>query len=165
MQQRAPAEYKRCSKAGQQMGGEVDRPGRWRKALALGHPPWSQPSYSVRIEDSPWLPFNGELPHMVRTLLRRGERRIVLDLAGVSRIDAAGIGELVRAYNIASASNSALRIVNTTPRVREMLERVGLFDRLDAGPNVTQDPDRAEDRDIFGAYDASSVSFRRQPNC
>jgi anti-anti-sigma factor len=103
---------------------------------------------------------------MVRTLLRRGERRIVLDLAGVSRIDAAGIGELVRAYNIAIASNGALRIVNTTPRVREMLERVGLFDRLNAGPNDTPDPDWAKDRDIFGADDAGSASlkFRRPPN-
>jgi anti-anti-sigma factor len=80
----------------------------------------------------PRLPSNGELSHMVRSLLRREERRIVLDLGGVSEIDAAEIGELVRAYNTAIAGNGSLRIVNTNPRVRETLERVGLFGRLES---------------------------------
>jgi anti-anti-sigma regulatory factor len=91
----------------------------------------------------------------------------VLDLAGIARIDAAGIGELVRAYNIAIARDGALRIANTNPWVREMLERVGLFDRLNAGANDTQDPDRPEDRDVIGALDTGSESlkFRRRANC
>jgi anti-anti-sigma factor len=167
MQQSTPAEYKPCSKSSPQMGSKVDRLSGSCDASTFGQPPRSQHSFSVRLEDSPRLAFNGELPHIVRTRLRRGERRIVLDLAGVSRIDAAGIGELVRAYNIALASSGAVRIVNTSPRVREMLERVGLFDRLNAGPNDTWDPHRAEDRDVAGAYDAGSVSlkFRRPPNC
>jgi anti-anti-sigma factor len=63
-------------------------------------------------------------------LLRRGERAIVLDLARVSSIDAAGIGELVRAYNITAAMDGELRIMHATKRVRELLERAGLFDRL-----------------------------------
>ena len=166
MQQSTPAEYTHCSKSSQQMGSKVDRLSQSCKASTLGQPPRPQHSYSVRLEHWSRLPFTESCRHMVRTLLRRGERRIVLDLAGVSRIDAAGIGELVRAYNIAIASNGALRIVNTTPRVREMLERVGLFDRLNAGPNDTPDPDWAKDRDIFGADDAGSASlkFRRPPN-
>lgn len=115
---------------------------------------WSQQhSYTVRLEGWPQLPFNGELPYMVRALLRRGNRRIVLDLAVVWRIDAAGIGDLVRAYNIAIAANAALRIANTTPRVREMLERVGLFERLNADPNETTDPGRT-DRDYATARGA-----------
>jgi anti-anti-sigma factor len=140
MKQRAPAEYEPCSKAGQQMESEVDRRDRVCKAFAAGQTRPSQHRHSVRLEDSKWFPFNGELPHIVRTRLRRGERTTVVDLAGVSSIDAAGIGDLVRAYNIAVASGGALRITNTNPWVREMLERVGLFERLDAGD--TQDPDR-----------------------
>jgi anti-anti-sigma factor len=85
-----------------------------------------------------------ELAQMVRGRLCRGERRIVLDLGRVSRIDAAGIGELVRAYNIATAGSGALRIVNTNPWVREMLERVGLFDRLDAGSKGMGDVEPAK---------------------
>ena len=76
---------------------------------------------------------------MVRTLLRRGGRHIVLDLACVSKIDAAGIGELVRGYNLAMGSNGTLRIANTNPWVREMLERVDLYDRLKAASNDSQE--------------------------
>jgi anti-anti-sigma factor len=76
---------------------------------------------------------DGALRHNVRALLRRGERIIVLDLTRVSRIDAAGVGELVRAYNMAIAENSVLQIVNAAAWVQEILERVGLFDILSEG--------------------------------
>ena len=76
-----------------------------------------------------------DLRHTVRGLLRRGERFIVLDLARVPRIDAAGVGELVRAYNMTAAVNGALRIVSATTWVRWILERVRLFELLSAaGP-------------------------------
>ena len=75
-------------------------------------------------------PFTGELRHAVLALLRTGDRSIVVDLARVSRIDAAGIGQLVRAYNVAAAAHGWLRIVHATPFVREVLELVGLFDLL-----------------------------------
>jgi anti-anti-sigma factor len=78
------------------------------------------------------------LRHDVHTLLRRGERRIVLDLSAVSRIDAAGVGELIRTFNMATATNGAVRIVNATARVREMLERAHLFDLLTGERNVEQ---------------------------
>src|SRR5262245_16107759 len=69
-------------------------------------------------------PVSGELRHNVRVLLRRGERIIVLDLGRVSRIDAAGVGELVRAYNMARAVHSVLHITRATACVQEILERV-----------------------------------------
>ena len=63
----------------------------------------------------------------MRGLLRRGERDIVLDLSRVASIDAAGVGELVRAYNMTVAMDGLLRIVHVNKRVREMLERAGLL--------------------------------------
>jgi anti-anti-sigma regulatory factor len=69
----------------------------------------------------------------VSGLLRRGDRLIVLDLAGVRRIDAAGVSELVRAYNMAVAAQAGLRIVHSTAWVREILQRVGLFEILTEG--------------------------------
>jgi anti-anti-sigma regulatory factor len=48
----------------------------------------------------------------------------------VPNLDAAGIGELVHLYNMAAAAHSALRIANARPRIRELLDRVGLFDLL-----------------------------------
>jgi anti-anti-sigma factor len=81
--------------------------------------------------DGPLLaPLKSDLLTRVRALLRRGERTIVLDMSRVSLIDAAGVGELVRTYNIARGMDGGLRIVHTTTWVRATLARVGLFELL-----------------------------------
>ena len=78
------------------------------------------------------MPTSRDLRRQVRSLLTRGQRGIVLDLGRVSRIDAAGIGELVRAYNMVATADGLLRVVNLTRRVREILRRVELLDLLSA---------------------------------
>jgi anti-anti-sigma factor len=75
-------------------------------------------------------PVSRALRDSVRAFLRGGERAIVLDLSDVRRIDAAGVGELVRAFNLTAAVNGRLRIVNASPWVREVLERAGVFGLL-----------------------------------
>ncbi len=92
--------------------------------------------HTVHVEGPLRTPVNQTLRHNVRGLLRRGERRIVLDLSAVSRIDAAGLGELIRIFNMTAATNGALRIVNATAWVREMLERAHLFDLLSVEKDV-----------------------------
>ena len=76
------------------------------------------------------VPVNQALRESVRTLLRQGERVIVLDLGQVTRIDAAGVGELVRAFNLTAAVNGRLLITNGRARVREVLDRAGVLDLL-----------------------------------
>jgi anti-anti-sigma factor len=93
--------------------------------IVLG--PSSHHACALYIEGPLHAPVNRELRHRIRTLLRRGERTIVLDLARVPRIDAAGVGELVRAYNMTIAPNGVLKIVHASAWVREILERVGLL--------------------------------------
>ena len=90
-----------------------------------------------------------------------------MDLARVSGIDAAGIGELVRVYNITLASGAVVRVVNANPRIREMLARVRLYDWLTAGPGDAPDVDRAADRGVAGPYDIGSATstFRLPPSC
>jgi anti-anti-sigma factor len=88
----------------------------------------------LQVEPTLRVPVGDELRHNVRTLLCRGERSIVLDLRNVSAIDAAGVGQLVRAYNLTRAVNGTLRITHAAPKVREMLVRAGLFDLLSAAP-------------------------------
>jgi anti-anti-sigma factor len=87
---------------------------------------------AVHLSDSFRFPCTSDLRHRVRSLLRRGGRAIVLDLARVSSIDAAGIGELVRAYNMTVAMDGELRIVHAAKRIREVLELASLYDRLTA---------------------------------
>ena len=84
----------------------------------------------VAVEGPLRMPVNRAVRDNVRALLRQGERVIVLDLAAVTRIDAAGVGELVRAFNMAAAVNGRLRITNASPWVSEVLERAGVFDLL-----------------------------------
>lgn len=90
----------------------------------------SKRNHIVYVNDPLRMPVNLTLRHTVCDLLRRGERRIVIDLAAVSRIDAAGIGELIRACNMTTAASGAMRVVNATGWVREMLERAGLLELL-----------------------------------
>ena len=84
----------------------------------------------LHLQDHLRAPINRGLRHSVRALLRRGARSVVVDLARVSTIDAAGVGELVRAYNMTVAANGILQVVNATGWVRQILERVGLYDRF-----------------------------------
>lgn len=77
--------------------------------------------------------LTAELRHCVHGLLRGGEREIRVDVGRLSSIDAAGIGQLVRVYNVARAVKAELRLSNATARVREVLERVGLSDVMNAG--------------------------------
>jgi anti-anti-sigma factor len=92
--------------------------------------PCSENRTILHVADTLRTPLTAELRHRIRSLLCRGERRIVLDLTHVSRIDAAGVGELVRAYNLTSAVDGALRIAHPAARVRDVLYRAGLLDLL-----------------------------------
>ena len=77
--------------------------------------------------------LTAELRHRVRAQLRCGEREILVDVGRLSNIDAAGIGQLVRVYNVTKAVKAEFRLANATARVRGVLQRVGLFDVMNAG--------------------------------
>src|SRR5262245_56698345 len=81
---------------------------------------------------------NGDVRHRALAMLRAGNSNITVDLACVRKIDAAGIGELVRIYNITQAYGAKLRIVKVTQWVRRVLRLVGLFDLLRGRLLVTQ---------------------------
>jgi anti-anti-sigma factor len=81
----------------------------------------------VCLEGPLQVPHAGELDRKVRTLVRDGERRIVLDLSGVSAIDAGGIGGLMRAHRLIGAIDGVLRIAHANRWVREPLRLVGVL--------------------------------------
>lgn len=99
--------------------------------------PCSERACVVHIAGPLRIPMNRDLRETVLKLLRQGKRRLVLDLTDVSRIDAGGVGMLVRAYNMTTAANGVLRIEHATPWVREILGRVGLFEILSKGDRET----------------------------
>jgi anti-anti-sigma factor len=89
----------------------------------------------LHVEGSLRVPAGAELHRSVQALLRRGARRILVDLSGVPDIDAGGVGKVVEVYNLAAAEHGALLIAEAGPHVRELLDRAGLFDLLSARPH------------------------------
>jgi len=97
------------------------------------HPPTSV----VRVEGPLLAPLNHELLRRVEALLVRGRRSIRLDLAGMADLDAAGVGELVSAYTLASARKAQLSVENAIERVRLLLDRAALLEVLTSESAVT----------------------------
>ena len=75
----------------------------------------------------------GDLLRRVETLLERGERSIVLSLADVTDADAAGIGALIGAHNLAEAAGGRLRIADAAGWTSILLARTGVLGILEAG--------------------------------
>jgi len=58
----------------------------------------------------------------VAELLEQGRVRIVLDLEGVSRMDSAGVGELVACYKRAKEEGGGLKLLNLPPAIDDLLQ-------------------------------------------
>ena len=72
-------------------------------------------------------PVNSTLIQRVQARLSRGERRILLDLSRVTAIDAAGVGELIQAFNATRAAGGALRVARANSYVSRLLEVAGVL--------------------------------------
>jgi anti-sigma B factor antagonist len=72
----------------------------------------------------------GELKQPVEELLGRGERRILLNLERVAFMDSSGIVELVGCHKKACEKGAEIRLVNPSPKVRELLTVTQLSDVL-----------------------------------
>ena len=74
----------------------------------------------------------------VHDLLQGGSKKILLNLADITYIDSAGIGELVRTYTTAVNSGGHLKLLNLTKKVEQLLVITKLitvfetFDKEDA---------------------------------
>jgi anti-anti-sigma factor len=91
----------------------------------------------VRVVGSLLAPLNDELLRRVEALLVRGGRSILVDLADVTGLDAAGVGELVRAYTLANAGKAELWVENAIDRVRVLLDRAAVLEVLTSESAVT----------------------------
>jgi len=87
----------------------------------------------VQLDHTLRAPLSGTLKGTVAGLLRRGERCLVLDLEELREIDAAGIGELVDAFNAVRTAGGELTISHVNAQVRQLLLVSGVLDLLTAG--------------------------------
>jgi anti-sigma B factor antagonist len=64
---------------------------------------------------------NTLLKDKVLSLLQQGQKNLLIDLGGVSYVDSAGLGELVQAYATTKNRGGALKLLNITTRLRDLL--------------------------------------------
>jgi anti-sigma B factor antagonist len=66
-------------------------------------------------------PHDERVAGTVRSLLKRGRKQIVLDLARVSHIDSTGLCDIVMAYTTTIRRDGWLKLLHPTARVRDLL--------------------------------------------
>jgi anti-sigma B factor antagonist len=74
------------------------------------------------------------LHNALRTRLERGDRKILLNLAGVEHIDSAGLGELVAGFTTVGRSGGRIKLLRLTERVNELMmitKLLTVFDTYD----------------------------------
>lgn len=62
-----------------------------------------------------------ELHKTVRQLIEKGEKNILLNLAGVTHIDSTGLGELIASYITLKKNDGVMKLLHLTKRVRELM--------------------------------------------
>lgn len=75
------------------------------------------------------------LKDKIHSLLQQGNKKILLDLGGVSYVDSAGLGQLVQVRTTAQTGGGALKLVNVTKRLKDLLvvtKLVTVFDSYDS---------------------------------
>jgi anti-anti-sigma factor len=80
----------------------------------------------------------GALREVVRDLSNAARREVVLNLLGVTGVDAAGLGELADALSMVRASGGDLRLVLRCETVRELLIRTNLLGTLRTFPTEAE---------------------------
>jgi len=83
----------------------------------------------LTVNDQP-----GMLKEAVADAVRRGARRVLLDLSGVRYIDSTRLGELIASHITVTRQGGRLTLVATPPRIAELLDMAGLtgvFERLE----------------------------------
>ena len=68
---------------------------------------------------------------LIRDQLSKGNKNILLNLADVTYIDSSGIGELVSAYTGVSKQGGALKLLNLTKKVHDLLQITKLLTVFD----------------------------------
>ena|SRR6476469_7517295 len=71
----------------------------------------------------------------VRSVLQQGRKQLIANLANVSYMDSAGLGELVQAYTTVKRQGGMLKLVGLTKRLNDLLvitKLVNVFETYDS---------------------------------
>jgi len=61
------------------------------------------------------------LKDKMRSLVQQGHTKVLLNLGDVSYVDSAGLGEIVQSYATVTKNGGALKLLNVTKRIQDLL--------------------------------------------
>src|SRR3954447_10799412 len=61
------------------------------------------------------------LKDKMRSLVQQGHKKVLLNLGDVSYVDSAGLGEIVQSYATLTKNGGALKLLNVTKRIKDLL--------------------------------------------
>jgi anti-sigma B factor antagonist len=61
------------------------------------------------------------LKDKIHSIVHQGHTKILVNLAGVDYVDSAGLGELVGAYTTVTRAGGAMKLLNLTKKMRDLL--------------------------------------------
>jgi len=67
-----------------------------------------------------------ELEELRKEVLEQSDSRVIIDLSRVTRIDSAGLGQLMSCYSHLVKNRGALKIMHPTPEIEKLLVMTGL---------------------------------------
>src|SRR5580704_420512 len=67
-----------------------------------------------------------ELDQLRREVLEQSDSRVIVDLSRVTKIDSAGLGQLMGCYTHLVRNAGTMKIVNARPEVRRLLDMTGI---------------------------------------
>lgn len=62
-----------------------------------------------------------ELREAIHLLIKKGEKKVLLNMANVSHIDSSGLGELVSGYNNLQKNGGELKLFHLSDKVHELM--------------------------------------------
>jgi anti-sigma B factor antagonist len=67
-----------------------------------------------------------ELDELRREVLEQSDSRVIIDLGRVTKIDSAGLGQLMSCYSHLVRNQGELKVVNALPEVKKLLDMTGI---------------------------------------
>ncbi|HEV2986760.1 MAG TPA: STAS domain-containing protein [Vicinamibacterales bacterium] len=78
------------------------------------------------------------LKDKMQSLVLQGKKKVLLNLGEVSYIDSAGLGEIVQAYATVNKGGGALKLLNTTKRIKDLLSITKLLTVFECHDNEAE---------------------------
>ena len=82
-----------------------------------------------------------EFKDKINSLVHQGHKNILVNMAGVTHVDSAGLGELVAGYTTVTKAGGNMKLVGLTKRLHDLLaitKLLTVFDTFDSEADATK---------------------------